>query len=230
LIQKGNTIQTQEEQLRMYSQQIHENEMQMEQNEIYIAQLSEQLNTNQGLHDAIAEQQNALNEFRLKNEKLQKETALIQQNMAEHSQKMQGKLKTQLADFNAVAEENTRLRKREEFLCNQLISQIKLLDSLIKAPKALTAYEWAEVEKEINRLYDNFTQRMRKQFPTLSDNDLQVCCLIKLHLSVTNMADILNISPTSVSKRKQRLKEQIIKELGDDFDKSQLIDIWIWRY
>ncbi|MFR9260285.1 MAG: hypothetical protein ACLVL2_03965 [Bacteroides cellulosilyticus] len=44
------------------------------------------------------------------------------------------------------------------------------------------------------------------------------------------MADILNISPTSVSKRKQRLKEQIIKELGDDFDKSQLIDIWIWRY
>lgn len=69
-----------------------------------------------------------------------------------------------------------------------------------------------------------------KQFPTLSDNDLQVCCLIKLHLSVTNMADILNISPTSVSKRKQRLKEQIIKELGDDFDKSQLIDIWIWRY
>lgn len=214
----------------MYSQQIHENEMQMEQNEIYIAQLSEQLNTNQGLHDAIAEQQNALNEFRLKNEKLQKETALIQQNMAEHSQKMQGKLKTQLADFNAVAEENTRLRKREEFLCNQLISQIKLLDSLIKAPKALTAYEWTEVEKEINRLYDNFTQRMRKQFPTLSDNDLQVCCLIKLHLSVTNMADILNISPTSVSKRKQRLKEQIIKELGDDFDKSQLIDIWIWRY
>ena len=85
MIQKGNTIQTQEEQLRMYSQQIHENEMQMEQNEIYIAQLSEQLNTNQGLHDAIAEQQNALNEFRLKNEKLQKETALIQQNMAEHS-------------------------------------------------------------------------------------------------------------------------------------------------
>lgn len=66
MIQKGNTIQTQEEQLRMYSQQIHENEMQMEQNEIYIAQLSEQLNTNQGLHDAIAEQQNALNEFRLK--------------------------------------------------------------------------------------------------------------------------------------------------------------------
>ena len=64
LIQKGNTIQTQEEQLRMYSQQIHENEMQMEQNEIYIAQLSEQLNTNQGLHDAIAEQQNALTKKR----------------------------------------------------------------------------------------------------------------------------------------------------------------------
>ncbi len=83
----------------MYSQQIHENEMQMEQNEIYIAQLSEQLNTNQGLHDAIAEQQNALNEFRLKNEKLQKETALIQQNMAEHSQKNARKAKDAISRF-----------------------------------------------------------------------------------------------------------------------------------
>ncbi len=55
---------------------------------------------------------------------------------------------------------------------------------------------------------------MRKQFPTLSDNDLQVCCLIKLHLSVTNMADILNISPTSVSKRKQRLKRTNYKGIG----------------
>ena len=111
-----------------------------------------------------------------------------------------------------------------------LIPYIKPLDSLIKSPKQLTIVQWAEVEENINKLYNNFTLRLKEQFPSFTENDLQVCCLIKLRISVSNMAEILNISPASVSKRKQRIKEQIIKELGDNFDKSQLIDIWIWEY
>lgn len=230
LIQKERTIQMHEEQLRSYSLQIHDNEMQMKQNEAHIAQLSEHLAANEGLHETMVEQQNGLEELKKRNEILQKETYQMQLNMTEYSLKMQEKLKAQIATFNAITEENACLHKREEFLCKMLISYIKPLDSLIKSPKQLTAIQWAEVEESINKLYSNFTFRLKKQFPSLTNNDLQVCCLIKLHLSVANMADILNISPTSVSKRKQRIKEQIIKELEDDFDKSQLIDIWIWDY
>lgn len=230
LIQKERTIQMQEEQLRIYSLRIHENEMQMAQNRVHIMQLSEQLAANKGLHETMMEQQNGLNEFKKRNENLQKETILLQQNMAEYSQNMQGKLKTQLTSFDAIAEENSRLRNREEFLCKLLIPYIKPLDSLIKSPKQLTIVQWAEVEENINKLYNDFTLRLKEQFPSFTNNDLQVCCLIKLRISVSNMAEILNISPASVSKRKQRIKEQIIKELGDSFDKSQLIDIWIWEY
>lgn len=230
LIQKERTIQKQEEQLRIYSLQIHENEMQMAQNRVHIMQLSEQLAANEGLHETMMEQQNGLNELKKRNENLQKETILLQQNMAEYSQNMQGKLKTQLTSFDAMAEENTRLRNREEFLCKLLIPYIKPLDSLIKLPKQLTIIQWAEVEENINKLYNNFTLRLKEQFPSFTNNDLQVCCLIKLRITVSDIAKILNISPASVSKRKQRIKEQIIKELGDNFDKSQLIDIWIWEY
>lgn len=230
LIQKERTIQMQEEQLRIYSLRIHENEMQMAQNRVHIMQLSEQLAANKGLHETMMEQQNGLNELKKRNENLQKETILLQQNMAEYSQNMQGKLKTQLTSFDAIAEENSRLRNREEFLCKLLIPYIKPLDSLIKSPKQLTIVQWAEVEENINKLYNDFTLRLKEQFPSFTNNDLQVCCLIKLRISVSNMAEILNISPASVSKRKQRIKEQIIKELGDSFDKSQLIDIWIWEY
>ena len=230
LIQKERTIQMQEEQLRIYSLQIHENEMQMAQNRVHIMQLSEQLAANEGLHETMMEQQNGLDELKKRNENLQKETILLQQNMAEYSQKMQGKLKTQLTSFDAMAEENTRLRNREEFLCKLLIPYIKPLDSLIKSPKQLTIVQWAEVEENINKLYNNFTLRLKEQFPSFTNNDLQVCCLIKLRITVSDIAKILNISSASVSKRKQRIKEQIIKELGDNFDKSQLIDIWIWEY
>lgn len=230
LIQKERTIQMQEEQLRIYSLQIHGNEMQMTQNEIHISQLSEQLAANEGLYETMTEQQNGLDELRKRNENLQEETILLQQNMAAYSEAMQEKLKTQLTSFDDIAKENTHLRSREEFLCKLLISSIKPLDSLIKSPKPLTAAQWAEVVENTNRLYDNFTLRLKKQFPSFTNNDLQVCCLIKLRMSVANMAEILNISPASVSKRKQRIKDQIIKELGDSFNKSQVIDIWVWDY
>lgn len=230
LIRKKRTIQMQEEQLHSYNLRIYENEVQMERNEAFIAQLTEQLAANNDLHETMTEQQVGLDELKLKNEKLHEETKLLQQNMAEYSDNMQGELKKQLASFDAIADENTRLRKREDFLCKLLISYIKPLDSFIKNPKQLTASQWAELTCEINRIYDDFTLRLSKQIPTLTENDLQVCCLIKIHLTVANMASVLNISPTSVSKRKQRIKDQLIKVLGDKFDKKQIIDFWIWAY
>ena len=230
LIRKKRTIQMQEEQLRSYNLRIYENEVQMEQNEVFIAQLTEQLAANIDLHETMREQQIGLDELKLKNEKLHEETKLLQQEMAEYSDNMQGELKKQLASFDAIADENTRLRKREDFLCKLLISYIKPLDSFIKNPKQLTASQWAELTYEINRIYDNFTLRLSKQIPTLTENDLQVCCLIKIHLVVANMASVLNISPTSVSKRKQRIKDQLIKVLGGKFDKKQILDFWIWAY
>lgn len=230
LIRKERTIQLQEEQLHAFSMQIHNNETQIEQNNTHITQLAEQIVSNGELQETVVEQQNMVEELKLENKTLQKQTDQLQRELTEHSQNAQGKFKEQMASFNKIMEENTMLRKREYFLCKQLILHTDVLASLIKSPKPLNIYEWAKVQEAINRLYNNFTERLSKQIPSLTENDLQVCCLIKLHISVANMATILGISPTSVSKRKQRLKEQIIKEVGEQFDKNQLIDIWLWEY
>lgn len=230
LIRKERTIQLQAEQLRVFSVQIHNNETQIEQNNTHISQLTEQIVSHGELQETVQEQQNMVEELKQKNVMLQKQTDRLQKDFSEHSLNTQGKLKAQMASLNKIMDENTMLRKREEFLCKQLILHTDVLASLIKSPKPLDLYQWAEVQMAINRLYDNFTERLKKQIPSLTENDLQVCCLIKLHISVANMATILGISPTSVSKRKQRLKEQIMKEAGQLFDKTQLIDIWLWEY
>lgn len=230
LIRKERTIQSQAEQLRVFSVQIHNNETQIEQNNTHISQLTEQIVSHGELQETVQEQQNMVEELKQKNITLQKQTDRLQKDFSEHSLNTQGKLKAQMASLNKIMDENTRLRKREEFLCKQLILHTDVLASLIKSPRPLDIYQWAEVQMAINRLYDNFTERLQKQIPSLTENDLQVCCLIKLHISVANMATILGISPTSVSKRKQRLKEQIMKEVGEQFDKNQLIDIWLWEY
>lgn len=230
LMQKSRTIQKQEEQLRYYSLQMYDNEIQIEQNSSHIALLSEQLTSNEGLQETMVEQQNEMESIIRKNEELKRVNEEMQQHMNAFSQELQDKLKTQLSSFEEITEENTRLRKRIDFLISILIPSIPSLNLLIKKPHSLREEQWQEVEKEMNRVFDNFIVRLSKEVSTLSKIDLQICCFIKLHLTPAQIATILNLSPDSIYKRKQRMKEQISKTLGSSFDSNQSLDTWIWRY
>ena len=78
-------------------------------------------------------------------------------------------------------------------------------------------------------LFDNYTIRLSQVIASMTESDLQVCCLIKLRFSNLDIADILNISPTSVSKRKFRLKERIIQKLGS-LGESHTLDLWLLEF
>ena len=58
---------------------------------------------------------------------------------------------------------------------------------------------------------------------------MQICCLIKLPWSNGEIANMLAISPTSVSKRKLRLKERIVQEIGS-LGENQSLDLWLMEY
>ncbi|MFS2605829.1 hypothetical protein AAH114_19200, partial [Phocaeicola vulgatus] len=58
---------------------------------------------------------------------------------------------------------------------------------------------------------------------------IQICCLIKLRFSNGDIANMLAISPTSVSKRKLRLKERIVQEIGS-LGENQSLDLWLMEY
>ena len=58
---------------------------------------------------------------------------------------------------------------------------------------------------------------------------MNICCLIKLSFSNTAMADILGISPTSVSRQKQRLKERIVQQVGS-LGENVLLDVWLKEF
>lgn len=229
LIQKRQTIHKQEEQLRSYNLQIHSNEMQIEQNNTHIALLSEQLASKEGLHETMIEQQNEMESIIRKNEELKRANKEMQLYKNVFSQKLQEQQNTQLL-IDDITEDNIRLRKRIEFLINMLIPYIPSLNTLIKKSHSLQEEQWQEIERDTNRIFDNFTVRLNKQVASLTKIDLQICCFIKLHLTVSRIATILNISPGSVSKRKQRIKDQISKALGVNFDSVQSLDTWIWKY
>ena len=135
----------------------------------------------------------------------------------------------ELNRLEILTKENQRLRDRETYLSNLLIKDIRVIKNLKDKKSPINILQWDEIKKNIDLLFDNYTIRLSQVIPSMTESDLQVCCLIKLRFSNLDIADILNISPTSVSKRKFRLKERIIQKLGS-LGESHTLDLWLLEF
>lgn len=229
LLRKERTIQKNEEQIRLYTLRIHQNESLMSRNKSRMEELIVQIEENQGVQEQWKEQQNTLSEIQLQNEALQQENEKLQTNISHYSTSLQEKAEG-LNTLKVLSDENLRLHDRERFLCNQLLKQSEVLNSLKKSPKYLDANGLSAMQEAVNGLYDNFTMRLSKQISSLTESDLQICCLIKLRLSNPEIATLIGISPSSVSKRKQRIKERVIQSNKNTLDDNQTLDLWFWEY
>ena len=123
-------------------------------------------------------------------------------------------------------EEIERLRNRERCLCSLLVERNEILGKLKNRSKQLGSLQFEEVKKQIDVIYDRYTERLQEIIPSLTEQDLQICCLMKLRIPHQNIADILCISSSSVSKRKQRLKERIIQATGI-WTEGQTLEEWL---
>ena len=229
LLRKERTIQKNEEQIRLYTFRIRENESLMNRNKRRMEELIAQIEENQEMQEQWEEQQNVLSKIQQQNETLQRENEKLQINISSYSTSLQEKTQ-ELDTLKVLSDENRHLHDREKFLCNQLLKQSETLSSLKTRPKYLDANGLLVMQEAVNALYDNFTMRLSKQIPMLTESDLQICCLIKLHLSNPEIATLIGISPSSVSKRKQRIKERITQNDGSALDDNQTLDLWLWDY
>ena len=110
-----------------------------------------------------------------------------------------------------------------------MINQIAILNKLKYDPKYIDESQWQEVFDSMNIVYPNLIDRLRKDF-SLSDNDLWICCLIKLQLNNSVIAALTAISSSSVTKRKQRLKERINLHLDIPLGGETSIDAYLLKY
>lgn len=229
LIQKERTIQKNEEQIRIYTLKIHENDSLIKRNLDRIEELTVEMGQSQEIQELLDEQQSTVTEIKKQNQILQKENQELQKNICYYSNILQEKAE-ELDALNRLSLAKQYLQDRERFLCKQLVKKTKILNDLKVSPKYMDAARWEEVKEEIDKLYDDYTKRLTKEIPSLTESDLQICCLIKLHLGIQEIAILLGISPTSVSKRKLRLKERITQEVGKSFSENQTLDLWLWEY
>ena len=227
IVSQKQEILEKEEKIRYFTMKIHENETLINRNKMRIEELTIQMEGSQEIKEQWKEQNKIRQEIQQQNEMLKLENNKLQNHISNYAQSLKEKSK-ELEAMEHLSEENQYLHKREAFLCNQLINQTELFNKL-KTTKYIDDQLWQEIKEKIDLLFDNYTKRLYHQIPSLTDGDIQICCLIKLRFSNGDIANMLAISPTSVSKRKLRLKERIVQEIGS-LGENQSLDLWLMEY
>ena len=227
IVSQKQEISEKEEKIRYFTMKIHENETLINRNKMRIEELTIQMEGSLEIKEQWKEQNKIRQEIQQQNETLKLENNNLQNHISNYAQSLKEKSK-ELEAMEHLSKENQYLHKREAFLCNQLIKQTELFNKL-KTTKYIDNKLWQEIKEKIDLLFDNYTKRLYHQIPSLTDGDIQIYCLIKLRFSNGDIANMLAISPTSVSKRKLRLKERIVQEIGS-LGENQSLDLWLMEY
>lgn len=124
------------------------------------------------------------------------------QNDLEFKESQLSAITIQMLEKNELLDEiKTILNKKEatsETEIKKIVSKYTIQDN-----------NWKDFDNYFESINKNFYTRLKTKYPEISSNDLKICALIKLNLSIKEMASILNISPDSVKTARHRLRKKL---------------------
>ena len=227
LKKKERTIRRLSSELQKYSKQLKDNEVLMAQNNESIQELQMQLSTQKSSEQEA--QLPLIRQLEEQNRQLNLANQNLQHQIEAHWKQLKSvPLKT--PHLQELTTEMLRLKEREEALTGQLISTHPLVAELRSKPRFLQPEDFAQIATLVNKIYPHFTERLTEAFPNLTELDQQLCCLIKLGFSVSQIAVFMAVSPTSVSQQKSRMKKRILQQKTDSFTEGETLDLWLHRF
>lgn len=229
LLKKERSIQQVKSEINSYKTQIFDNEETISKNKLIIQSISQQLEESGSLKEQMAEQKNRINQIYLNNECLQEQNRDLLEKLKHYNQTLEENDKT-IHIYNKLIEQNNLLKNREKVLSEYMLQQFELFKQLKEAPKYIEEQEWSSIQEAVNILYNNFTQRLHEDFPALTDNDLQICSLLKLKFTTSSIAILTSVSPSSITKRKQRIKERMSLHHPEIWAEESSLEMYFWRY
>ena len=126
----------------------------------------------------------------------------------------------QQEELSALREKEALLREKDARMREELFRRVRienLQDG--KHIQHISDADWKEIHLMLESTYPGFLPNLRQSFPALSEKELNFCCLVKINMSLQNLADIYCISINSVSRRKLRLKEKLGIDKEDSLSK-----------
>ena len=182
-----------------------------------IARLFEELNN---VQCQIVEKERAIIEY-------QQEVAVLSQKQSNFNDLQQIRNNME-AEIKLLHQQIKTLRQRQSELLirlnhrNDQIQQYeKIMERKENIPDILTRIkktarieesEWPELIAHIDALHCQFSARLKKAYPELTDADIRLCCLIKLGYERKDQIALLALNEDSFDKRKQRIRKRIGKD------------------
>ena len=101
------------------------------------------------------------------------------------------------------------------------------LKRIRSCPHFLKEEDWSVIRIWVNLQYNQYADRLEKDFPEFKELDMQYCWLIKMGFTTSEIATCMAINSASSTKQKQRIKQRIKKSAlvsqKDDFSLDQFI-------
>ena len=181
-----------------------------------IARLFEELNN---VQCQIVEKERAIIEY-------QQEVAVLSQKQSNFNDlqqirnNMEAEIKLLHQQIKTLKQRQSELLIRLNRRNDQIQQYEKIMERKENIPDILTRIkktarieesEWPELIAHIDALHCQFSARLKKAYPELTDADIRLCCLIKLGYERKDQIALLALNEDSFDKRKQRLRKRIDK-------------------
>lgn len=107
--------------------------------------------------------------------------------------------------LNNLREELLNLRDTEgkEFSKDQLKKIDRLMDKARSDER-----DWDIFEKSFNESHGDFFKKLKKNYPSLTPNDLKLCAYLRLNMTSKEVASLFNITIRGVEVRRYRLRKK----------------------
>lgn len=148
--------------------------------------------------------------LRLENEKLEQEVTAKSSDLMSKAVQMGHKNEVMQSIKDILKE-----LKNEQNESN--LKKIRSLENIVNS-ELQDEDNWQQLNRYFDKVNYDFTARLLKIYPNLTQNDLRLCILTKLHLSTKEMANLLNISVPGIEKGKYRLKKRLNLSVEDDLN------------
>ena len=130
-------------------------------------------------------------------------------------------------ELELLKKEGERVRMLDgqvQALASAMIDADEVVKQLRTRPKFLADSQWEYLQKLTDRVYKGASKRLVLRFPQLTPADSQLCLLIRLRFSNTQIATLIAVSPASVSQQKFRLKKRMIQADGRLFADGETLE------
>jgi tetratricopeptide (TPR) repeat protein len=152
---------------------------------------------------------------KMKMEKMEQEKLLMEQEVAS--------AKDQLKMFTENVIEKTNLIERLEMQVKgkEVTSEEHSIMSELAQKTILTEQDWYKFKSLFEKIYPGFFIKLKNKFPDVTLAEQRMAALTRLHLTTRQIASMLGISPDSVHKSRQRLRQRF--QVGPETNLEELV-------